>query len=155
MARNKEEQVRRLINEIVEGVISEGTLSHNDGVTSYQGTGTEASNERMRLINRKSFRIGTDRYGMDRWDRAEKYNGKAIDDSTRTVYNLIADYSKRAAGLYDELQKELEKMDVDDEVRSRIRDLGMKSYELVYSLYNDGRLKRNHAGEPNPKYRGR
>lgn len=156
MRTGDEKQVRRLINEIVENVISEGTSSYDDGVTDYQGLGTEASANRMKRFKElsKERGISTDRYGLDRWNRAEKYNGKALDGDTKTVYNLIANYSKRAARLFDELQAELKNMDVDDEVRRKIDEMTVNTYYFVYRLLNQGLLKRDNAGRPNPIYKG-
>lgn len=155
MRTGDEKQVRRLINEIVEGVISEGTTSNDDGVANYQGTGTQASKERMRRFKELSIErgINTDWESADRWNRAERYNGQSSLDMNKTVYNLIANYGKRASKLFGELENELKNMDVDAEVRDAIRELKEKSYFLMYSLYDKGLLKRNWAGEPNPRYK--
>lgn len=154
MRTGDEKQVRRLINEIVEGVISEGTTSYDDGVKDYQGIGTQASKERMRRFKELSSErgINTDWEAADRWNRAERYNGQSSLGMNKSVYNLIANYGKRAAKLFGELQNELKNMDVDAEVRDAIKDLQDKSYYLTLRLCDKGLLKRNWAGEPNPIY---
>jgi hypothetical protein len=155
MRTGDEKQVRRLINEIVEGVISEGTTSHDDGVANYQGTGTQASKERMRRFKELSIErgINTDWEAADRWNRAERYNGQSSLGMNKSVYNLLANYGKRASKLFGELQNELKNMDVDAEIRDAIRELKEKSYFLAHNQYDKGLLKRNWAGEPNPRYK--
>ena len=144
-----EAELKNIIKESVKNVLKEGTTFYDDGIYSYQGTGTPESQERTNKIHKKK---GYNRFNHSYMDKAMQSDGD-LTDSNSSVYRMITKFSNDVEKLYEELLTKLEKVDLDDEVRKKMDKLIHGIRFLAINLFNDGSLKRNFAGEPNPSYK--
>jgi hypothetical protein len=145
-----EAELKNIIKESVKNVLKEGTTFYDDGMAYYQGIGTPESQERVNKIRGKR---GYNRFSYPYMKKAMEQNNGDLSDYNSSVYRMISKFSQDVEKLYKELLTKLEKVDLDDEVRKEMDNLTYGSRFLAIRLLNQGLLKRDIAGEPNPYYK--
>jgi hypothetical protein len=145
-----EAELKNIIKESVKNVLKEGTTFYDDGMAYYQGIGTPESQERTSKIRDKR---GYNRFSLPYMKKAMEQNNGDLSDYNSSVYRMISKFSQDVEKLYKELLTKLEKVDLDDEVRKEMDNLTYGSRFLAIRLLNQGLLKRDIAGEPNPYYK--
>lgn len=145
-----EAELKNIIKESVKNVLKEGTTFYDDGMAYYQGVGTPESQER---VNKIRGQRGYNRFSYPYMKKTMAQNNGDVSDYNSSVYRMIYKFSQDVEKLYKELLTKLEKVDLDDEVRTEMDNLTYGSRFLAPRLLNQGLLKRDFAGEPNPNYK--
>ena len=145
-----EAELKNIIKESVKNIVKEGTIFYDDGMYTYQGTGTPESQERVKKIYGKSR---YNRFNYPYMKKAMMQNNGNLSDYNSSVYRIIFKFSQDVNALYKELLTKLEKVDNYDELKKEMDDLTHGSRYLAGSLLIQGLLKRDIAGEPNSHYK--